>query len=70
MHVNYSLSFPSFKKLNISYILYDDSWESIITPQFREYLRDNCTPIAEISQNISLPPNLESTSIKIYKINK
>lgn len=70
VHANYNLSVSCFKKLNIKYILYDTSWASISTSQFKEYLHDNCTLIAEVSQNVSLPPNLNVNSIKIYKINK
>lgn len=69
VHAHYNLSISSFKKLKVNYILYDDSWASVSTPKFKEYLRDNCTLITEIHQNLSLPPDLDVSSIKIYRIN-
>ncbi len=72
-NLDYNLDPSSFKKLNVSYILYDRFWANRTTTKFKEFLNNNCTLIAEVPKNSSLnvlSPNGEFTPIKIYKINK
>ncbi len=69
---NYDINSSSFKRLNVSYILYDKFWADRSTPKFTEFLNENCTLISEIPKNSSLRiyPNADFTPIKIYKINR
>lgn len=69
MHANYSLKLSSIEKLNISYILDDGSWTKLNTSN-KQFIQDNCTLIAYIPQNLTLPPYYGYSNIKIYKINK
>ena len=71
--VNYNLDPSTFKKLNVSYILYDKFWAGMNPTKFEEFLNNNCTLITEIPRNSSLgilSPNADFTPIKIYRINR